>query len=70
MLVIGALANSKTRSKCGFSHRNFLSIGGILCFVHGLFCIPYYVSATAASREFDRAVRRERAGTGDIVIRR
>ncbi|XP_023533398.1 uncharacterized protein LOC111795298 [Cucurbita pepo subsp. pepo] len=48
LLVIGALANSKSRTSCGFSHHHFLSMGGILCFVHGLFCVAYYVSSTVA----------------------
>ncbi|KAF8043195.1 hypothetical protein BT93_A1515 [Corymbia citriodora subsp. variegata] len=47
MLVIGTLANHKSRASCGFSHHHFLSIGGILCFAHGLFSVAYYVSATA-----------------------
>ncbi|KAJ8617808.1 hypothetical protein MRB53_013994 [Persea americana] len=64
MLVIGALANSKSRSKCGFSHRNFLAIGGILCFIHGLFCVPYYVSATASFRELRKAGRAGGGGVG------
>ncbi|KAG0481521.1 hypothetical protein HPP92_012379 [Vanilla planifolia] len=47
LLMIGALSNSKSKASCGFGHRHFLSIGGILCFVHGLFCTAYYVSAVA-----------------------
>ncbi|KAJ1382489.1 hypothetical protein SESBI_44214 [Sesbania bispinosa] len=48
MLVIGTSSNNKSRGSCGFTHHHFLSIGGILCFVHGLFCVAYYVSATAS----------------------
>ncbi|KAG8640682.1 uncharacterized protein LOC122721558 [Manihot esculenta] len=51
MLVIGTMSNNKSRASCGFSHHHFLSIGGILCFVHGLFSVAYYVSATAAISE-------------------
>ncbi|KAF8409466.1 hypothetical protein HHK36_005542 [Tetracentron sinense] len=51
MLIIGTLANSKNRRSCGISHHRFLSTGGILCFVHGLFCTAYYVSATATIGE-------------------
>ncbi|ERM99846.1 hypothetical protein AMTRI_Chr02g216590 [Amborella trichopoda] len=47
LLIIGALANSHSKGSCGFSHHNFLAIGGILCFVHGVICAAYYVSATA-----------------------
>jgi len=51
MLVIGTLSNHKSRGSCGFSHPHFLSIGGVLCFVHGLFCVAYYVSTTAMLKE-------------------
>ncbi|GAB4859481.1 hypothetical protein Ancab_010948 [Ancistrocladus abbreviatus] len=47
MLVIGTLANDKSRASCGFTHHHMLSIGGILCFLHALFSVSYYVSATA-----------------------
>ncbi|XP_059661035.1 protein VASCULATURE COMPLEXITY AND CONNECTIVITY-like [Cornus florida] len=48
MLVIGTLSNNKSRTSCGFTHHHFLSIGGILCFVHALFSVAYYVCATAS----------------------
>ncbi|KAK2987992.1 hypothetical protein RJ640_011255 [Escallonia rubra] len=48
MLVIGVISNNKSRASCGFTHHHFLSIGGILCMVHGLFSVAYYVTATAA----------------------
>ncbi|XP_022724878.1 uncharacterized protein LOC111281396 [Durio zibethinus] len=51
MLIIGTLSNSKSRKTCGISHHRLFSIGGILCFIHGLFTVAYYVSATAAARE-------------------
>ncbi|OAY35163.1 uncharacterized protein LOC110628735 [Manihot esculenta] len=54
MLVIGTLSNNKSRASCGFSHHHFFSIGGILCFVHGLFCVAYYVSATAVLSEEEK----------------
>ncbi|KAM3697267.1 hypothetical protein ACJW30_06G100600 [Castanea mollissima] len=47
MLVIGTLSNRKSRASCGFTHHHFLSIGGILCFVHALFSVSYYISTTA-----------------------
>ncbi|XP_039058523.1 uncharacterized protein LOC120202117 [Hibiscus syriacus] len=50
-LVIGILQNDKSKASCGLTHHHILSIGGILCFVHGLFSVAYYVSATAASDE-------------------
>ncbi|KAK4786649.1 hypothetical protein SAY86_010482 [Trapa natans] len=49
MLVIGAMSNHKRRATCGFTHHHLLSVGGILCFVHGLFSVAYYVSATAGA---------------------
>ncbi|XP_051215508.1 protein VASCULATURE COMPLEXITY AND CONNECTIVITY [Lolium perenne] len=52
LLILGALPNSKkSMAHCGVMRHNFLSIGGILCFVHALFCLVYYVSANAAARE-------------------
>ncbi|KAJ7968387.1 Transmembrane protein, putative (DUF1218) [Quillaja saponaria] len=51
MLLIGTLANSRSRKSCGIAHHRFLSIGGILCFIHGFFTVAYYVSATATRRE-------------------
>ncbi|KAL5972836.1 hypothetical protein ACLOJK_039642 [Asimina triloba] len=62
MLVIGAMSNNRSRAHCGISHHNFLSIGGILCFVHGLFCAAYYVSAAAAFGEEDKASHRHHGG--------
>ncbi|KAL3509632.1 hypothetical protein ACH5RR_029033 [Cinchona calisaya] len=47
MLVIGTMSNNKSRASCGFTHHHFLSIGGILCMVHGLFSVAYYVTTTA-----------------------
>ncbi|KAJ6416450.1 hypothetical protein OIU84_002334 [Salix udensis] len=54
LLIIGTMANSKSRKSCGISHHRVLSIGGILCFVHGLFTVSYYVSATATARDVSR----------------
>ncbi|XP_047168970.1 protein DESIGUAL 3-like [Vigna umbellata] len=54
LLILGTLANSRSRESCGMSNRRFLSIGGILCFVHGLFTVVYYVSVTATRREEKR----------------
>ncbi|KAF3451628.1 hypothetical protein FNV43_RR07723 [Rhamnella rubrinervis] len=51
MLMIGTLSNSRSRKSCGIAHHRFLSIGGILCFIHGMFTVSYYVSATATARE-------------------
>ncbi|CAN8285311.1 unnamed protein product [Cochlearia groenlandica] len=51
VLVIGTISNNKSRASCGFTHQHFLSIGGVLCFLHALFCVAYYVSATTAKSE-------------------
>ncbi|KAL5731018.1 Protein DESIGUAL 2 [Ranunculus cassubicifolius] len=56
MLIIGTLANGKSKGSCGISHNRFLSIGGVLCFVHGLFCVSYYVSANATIEEDKKMV--------------
>ncbi|KAL8151161.1 LOW QUALITY PROTEIN: hypothetical protein V2J09_020969 [Rumex salicifolius] len=49
LLIIGTVTNSRPRGTCGLSHQHVLVVGGILCFVHGLFLVPYYVSANAVS---------------------
>ena len=65
LLVLGALPNSKkSMAQCGVMRHNFLSIGGILCFVHALFCLVYYVSANAAAR--DEASRGSKAVAGGV----
>lgn len=51
MLISGTLSNSRSRQNCGISNHHILSIGGILCFFHGLFAVAYYISATAATHE-------------------
>lgn len=52
LLILGALPNSKKKlAECGVMRHQFLSIGGVLCFVHALFCLVYFVSAHAAARE-------------------
>ncbi|KAK6149807.1 hypothetical protein DH2020_017332 [Rehmannia glutinosa] len=51
LLVSGTVANSQSRKNCGISHHRQLSIGGILCFIHGLFAVAYYVSAAAVVQE-------------------
>lgn len=58
LLVLGALPNRKQHklAECGVLPRHrFLSLGGVLCFVHALFCVAYYASASAAAREERRA---------------
>lgn len=45
-LVIGTKGNHKSRTSCGYLHHNYLSIGGILCFVHALLSVAYYVAAS------------------------
>ncbi|PPD67033.1 hypothetical protein E1A91_D10G019400v1 [Gossypium mustelinum] len=54
MLIIGTLSNSKSGYSCGISHHRMFTIGGILCFIHGVFTIAYYLSATAVGREGPR----------------
>ena len=56
LLVLGALPNRKHKlADCGVARQRFLSIGGVLCFAHALFCVVYYASASAAAREERRA---------------
>ncbi|GFP93778.1 hypothetical protein PHJA_001522200 [Phtheirospermum japonicum] len=47
LLVTGTMSNKKSRASCGFTHHHFLSTGGILCMVHALFSVAYYVTSTA-----------------------
>lgn len=54
LLMAGAMANSKSRKSCGLSNHRILSIGGILCFFHGLFTLAYYVSAKATIRNEEK----------------
>ncbi|CAA6671912.1 unnamed protein product [Spirodela intermedia] len=56
-----AMSNSKSRATCGLAHHNFLSVGGILCFVHALFCMVYCGLAAAAHWEDKRMRRKEAA---------
>ncbi|RWW84093.1 hypothetical protein BHE74_00007314 [Ensete ventricosum] len=51
MLIMGAVSNSESRATCGLAHPRFLFLGGIICFVHALFCIVYYVSSIASWKE-------------------
>ncbi|XP_062086789.1 protein DESIGUAL 2 [Humulus lupulus] len=51
LLMIGTLANSRSRKSCGIAHHRFLSIGGIVCFIHGIFIIAYCLSAKVADTE-------------------
>ncbi|KAH7662236.1 Modifying wall lignin-1/2 protein [Dioscorea alata] len=58
MLIIAAMSNSKSDVSCGIVRPHFLSIGGIICFFHGLFAVAFYVSATAPDLG-DGKVRRD-----------
>ncbi|XP_074307594.1 protein DESIGUAL 2-like [Silene latifolia] len=60
MLVLGTVSNSQSRQSCGFSHKHLFVIGGILCFIHGLFLVAYYVGSTAATAEEDRIYKQQR----------
>ncbi|XP_039131415.1 uncharacterized protein LOC120267797 isoform X1 [Dioscorea cayenensis subsp. rotundata] len=55
MLIIAAIDNSPgARLPCRISQLHFLSNGGILCFIHGAFCVAYFVLATASMEETER----------------
>ncbi|XP_062013378.1 protein DESIGUAL 2-like [Rosa rugosa] len=54
LLIVGTMANSKSRKSCALAHGRVLSIGGIICFFHGLFTVAYYVSAKATIREEEK----------------
>lgn len=48
MLVIGIISNHKAQASCGIGHHRFLWTGGILCMVHALFSLAYYLTSTSA----------------------
>ncbi|CAN1124082.1 Protein VASCULATURE COMPLEXITY AND CONNECTIVITY [Linum perenne] len=54
MLAIGTMSNDKSKGSCGLTHHHFFSIGGILCFVHALFSVGYYITATAAANDDEK----------------
>ncbi|XP_057538379.1 protein DESIGUAL 2-like [Amaranthus tricolor] len=60
LLVLGTVSNSRSRQTCGFSHNHLFVIGGILCFVHGLFLVAYYVGASAARAEENQIFKQQR----------
>ncbi|KAL9243540.1 hypothetical protein vseg_017415 [Gypsophila vaccaria] len=60
LLVLGTVSNSRSRQTCGFSHKNFFIVGGILCFVHGLFLVAYYVGSSASAAEEERIYKQQR----------
>ncbi|CAN6452069.1 unnamed protein product [Victoria cruziana] len=62
LLIIGALANRHSKGTCGLSHHKMLSTGGILCFVHVVFILGFYVAALAISREEEEKVHKRPAG--------
>ncbi|GAA0156905.1 hypothetical protein LIER_38366 [Lithospermum erythrorhizon] len=51
LLISGTMSNSSSRKDCGIIHHRLLSVGGIMCFIHGLLAVAYYISATATARE-------------------
>ncbi|KAH7837802.1 hypothetical protein Vadar_018127 [Vaccinium darrowii] len=55
MLILGTQSNSSARKSCGIAHNRVFSVGGILCFIHGLFIVAYFVSATATVKEEKKA---------------
>ncbi|XP_030513224.2 protein DESIGUAL 3-like [Rhodamnia argentea] len=60
MLMVGTLSNSKSRRTCWIAHHRLLSIGGVLCFIHGLFTVAYFVSAEATRKEDRMMVLQQR----------
>ncbi|KAF8023861.1 hypothetical protein BT93_F1140 [Corymbia citriodora subsp. variegata] len=63
ILVFGMLENLKLQGSCRFLHPHFLSIGGGLCFVHGLLCVILYVSSVVSfeRHSFETDSRRTRS---------
>ncbi|KAJ1700809.1 hypothetical protein LUZ63_000588 [Rhynchospora breviuscula] len=51
LLIIAAMPNSKSKGSCSLRHRSFFYFGGILCFIHGLVSIVFYLTADAIKKE-------------------
>ncbi|KAL0535145.1 hypothetical protein IC582_029468 [Cucumis melo] len=54
LLMAATMDNSKWKNSCEISSHGLFLGGGIVCFLHGLCTVAYYVSATAAYREEQR----------------
>ncbi|XP_021719589.1 uncharacterized protein LOC110687268 [Chenopodium quinoa] len=67
LLVLGTVSNSRSRQSCGFSHKHLFVIGGILCFIHGLFLVAYYVGASAARAE-EHMIRQQHRASGPFPL--
>ncbi|XP_027348217.1 uncharacterized protein LOC113859710 [Abrus precatorius] len=51
LLLTVSKSNNRSNGSCAFSKNRLLFIGGICCFLHGPFCIVYYLlSATGSSK--------------------
>ncbi|KAL8130139.1 hypothetical protein V2J09_019294 [Rumex salicifolius] len=61
LLVMGVVSNARPQNACGLLQLHVLSIGGILCFIHGFFVIVYYLSATANAEVEDMMMNHQRA---------
>ncbi|PWA79266.1 hypothetical protein CTI12_AA206960 [Artemisia annua] len=51
LLIAGVMHNSGSRKSCGVSNHRYFSIGGITCFIHGMFAVSYCISAAAVAKE-------------------
>nr|GFA31003.1 hypothetical protein CTI12_AA233840 [Tanacetum cinerariifolium] len=51
LLIAGVMDNSSSRRSCGVSNHRYFSIGGITCFIHGMFAVSYIISAAAVVKE-------------------
>ncbi|KAL6856874.1 hypothetical protein ACP4OV_018256 [Aristida adscensionis] len=47
LLLVATESNTKSNTSCGFIHHNLFTLGGYICFVHGVITIVYYLMATA-----------------------
>ncbi|EPS70942.1 hypothetical protein M569_03819, partial [Genlisea aurea] len=48
MLAMGIISNQKKGSSCDFVYSRFLHIGGLLCMVHALFAVVYYLTSASS----------------------
>ncbi|ESQ36396.1 hypothetical protein EUTSA_v10008905mg [Eutrema salsugineum] len=49
-LAMGIWSNRESRSKCGFTNKHVLSLGGKVCFLHAIVSIVFYVSNVIAKK--------------------
>ncbi|KAG2324143.1 hypothetical protein Bca4012_038534 [Brassica carinata] len=50
ILTMGIWTNRESRSKCGFTNKSFLSIGGKVCFLHAIVSVILYLTTIVSKK--------------------